>query len=175
VARVPETHGDGEVANRIRDRRPGGVLRPIDRVLLHSPRVADGWNSLLGTLRGGTELGADLREIVVLRIAVLNQAPYEWSSHEADAAAAGLTESQLDALRGPDPASSTDLSPLQQAVVLLTDTMTRDVAVPDELFNDLATRLGIQQMVELTVTVAAYNMVSRLVVALQVEAPAAAR
>jgi 4-carboxymuconolactone decarboxylase len=182
VVRVPAAHGRGEVAERIRARRPGGVLRPIDEVLLHSPRLADGWNSLLGTIRTGTGLRADLRELVVLRIAVLNDAPYEWSSHERDAAEAGLTEAHLDALRGvpagADPGTHPAgalLDDLQRQVLVLTDTMTRDVAVPDDLFAALDAVLPVESLVELVVTVAAYNMVSRLVVALAVEAPEAVR
>ncbi|MCW2758562.1 MAG: Carboxymuconolactone decarboxylase [Nocardioidaceae bacterium] len=171
MARVPETLGDGEVAERIRARRPGGVLRPIDRVLLHSPRLADGWNALLGAIRGGISLGPDLRELVVLRIAVLNEAPYEWASHEADAQAAGLGPAQRDALRRDDAARAPELDELQRAVVRFTDAVTRDLVVPDELFDGLAARLGIQAVVELAATAAAYNMVSRLVVTLGVEAP----
>ncbi|MBZ5739532.1 carboxymuconolactone decarboxylase family protein [Nocardioides mangrovi] len=182
MARVPAAHPDGEVAERIRQRRPGGTLRPIDEVLLHSPRVADGWNTLLGTLRGGTGLRADLRELVVLRIAVLNDAPYEWSSHEADAVRAGLTTSHLQALRdlptGADPEAHPAAGPLdalQRQVLRLTDTMTREVAVPQALFDAIAGVLPTAELVELVVTVAAYNMVSRLVVTMQVEAPAVAR
>lgn len=172
MARVPETLGDGDIAERIRARRPHGVLRPIDKVLLHSPRVADGWNSLLGAIRSGMSLRPDLRELVILRIAVLNHAPYEWASHEADALAAGLGESQLEALRRPDAAQAGELDTLQRAVVCFTDALTREVAAPDALFDEIAAQLGTEQMVELTLTVAAYNMVSRLVVALDVQLPA---
>jgi alkylhydroperoxidase family enzyme len=174
VARVPDAEGDGEVADRIRRRRPGGVLRPIDRVLLHSPGVADGWNNLLGTLRNGTALRADLRELVVLRIAVLNDAAYEWESHVPDAETAGVGAGQRAALRTPDPSSTGEFDDLQRAVIAVTDVMTRDLHVPDALFGELAGRLGMARLVELVVTVAAYNMVSRLVVALGVEAPAGA-
>jgi AhpD family alkylhydroperoxidase len=168
---VPETEGSGDVADRIRERRRGGALRPIDKVLLHSPRLADGWSSLLGSIRAGMSLRADLRELVILRIAVLNDAAYEWASHEQDAAGAGLTDAHLAALRRADAAQSPLLDPLQRAVVLLTDTMTREVEVPDALFDDLAGRLGTEELVELIVTIAAYNMVSRIVVALRVEVP----
>lgn len=172
MARVPDTSGAGEVAERIRARR-GGFLRPIDRVLLHSPRVADGWNGLLGTLRGGTTLPADLREIVVLRIAVLNEASYEWDSHEKDALAVGITPEQMAVLRLETAATDPALDADQQLVVSLTDTMTQEIAVPDALFDRVSERFGSEQLVELVTTVAAYNMVSRLVVALDVKAPAA--
>lgn len=169
MARIPETAGDGEVAERIRARRPGGVLRPIDRVLLHSPKVADGWNSFLGAIRGGMTLRADLRELIILRIAVLNDAPYEWDSHHADALSAGLSADQMQALRRTDADEAIELDDLQRMVVGFTDAMTRGVVVPDALFVELLESLGTEATVELTITAAAYNMVSRLVVTLGVE------
>ncbi|MEV6344234.1 carboxymuconolactone decarboxylase family protein [Actinoplanes sp. NPDC051851] len=175
MARIPETRGGGEVAERIRRRRPGGRLRPIDRVLLHSPPVADGWNTLLGTLRGGTALRPDLRELVVLRIAVLNGAAYEWDSHVADAELAGIGPKLRAALRGDDPPRPDQFDAVQRLVLALTDAMTRDITVPDDLLEDLRSRLGTSQLVELVVTVAAYNMVSRVIVALGVDSPAAPR
>ena len=75
MARLPDVATDDEVAARIRARR-GGELRPLDTMLLHSPPVANGWNELMGAIRRDTTVPADLRELVILRIAVLNAAPY---------------------------------------------------------------------------------------------------
>jgi len=47
--------------------------------------------------------------------------------------------------------------------------MTRDVRVPDSLFNLLRSRFSTTEVVELTATIATYNMVARLLLALQVE------
>ncbi|WAP53682.1 hypothetical protein [Streptomyces sp. S465] len=74
MARLPGTDGAGDIADRIRGRR-GGTLRPVDRMLLHSPPLADGWNSLLGALRQRVELPADIghgRPARVLSEAVRN-------------------------------------------------------------------------------------------------------
>ena len=171
MARIAETSGEGAVADRIRDRRPAGQLRPLDRVLLHSPQVADGWNMLLGTLRSGTSVPPALRELIILRIAVLNEAPYEWASHEGDARAAGLGDAVLATLRHevPDPTVLTQTHPLAGLVVEATDLMTRKLTVPDAVLDTLHHELGVVQTVEAIVTIAAYNMVSRLVVALGVE------
>lgn len=47
--------------------------------------------------------------------------------------------------------------------------MTRDIKVPQALFDEVqATGFSNQEMVELTATVASYNMVSRFLVALNV-------
>ncbi|WP_460061909.1 carboxymuconolactone decarboxylase family protein [Streptomyces sp. YKOK-I1] len=166
MARLPDTEGTGEIAARIRDRR-GGALRPLDRMLLHSPQLADGWNSLLGAIRGRLRLGADLRESVILRIAVLNRAPYEWIAHEPEARRAGLGDAELAELRREKP----ELGGRTSRVIAYTDAMTRDLHVPDELFDALRADFTDAELVELTATVAAYNMVSRFLVALDVQPP----
>jgi 4-carboxymuconolactone decarboxylase len=48
--------------------------------------------------------------------------------------------------------------------------MTVHVSVPDEVFGAVREHFGEQQVLELTVTVATYNMVSRVLVALGVRA-----
>ncbi|MEU1511172.1 carboxymuconolactone decarboxylase family protein [Streptomyces sp. NPDC005811] len=166
MARLPDTEGTGEIAARIRDRR-GGALRPLDRMLLHSPQLADGWNSLLGAIRGRLRLGADLRESVILRIAVLNRAPYEWTAHEPEARRAGLGDAALAELRREKP----ELDARMSRVIAYTDAMTRDLHVPDDLFDALRADFTDAELVELTATVAAYNMVSRFLVALDVRLP----
>jgi AhpD family alkylhydroperoxidase len=167
MARLPDAQGTGETAARIRARR-GGTLRPLDLMLLHSPPLADGWNGLLGAIRQCLTLPAAVRELVILRIAVLNGAPYEWDVHEADARVAGLGDPVLEALRDPDAAHHPALDDLQRRVVVYTDAMTRLVEVPDDVFDRLRGEFTEAELVELTATVAAYAMVSRFLVALEV-------
>jgi 4-carboxymuconolactone decarboxylase len=164
-----EALADAQVVDRIRRRR-GGVLRPLDRVLLHAPAIADGWNGLLGAIRDRSSLPADLRELVILRVAVLNAAEYEWAAHVPVAVRAGVTPDQLDALRRP--AVGAPFSPVSSAVLAYTDAMTRQVRVAQPVFDALRAAFDERQLVELTATVAAYNMVSRFLVALEVGDPA---
>ncbi|GAB2991068.1 carboxymuconolactone decarboxylase family protein [Amycolatopsis acidiphila] len=165
MARLDYVAGSGEVADRIRARR-GGRLTPLDGMLLHSPPFADGWNSLLGAIRGNSTLPGDIRELAILRVAALNGADYEWSAHEPVAKEAGMTAEQIAALR-----VGADVDPLdarQRATLAYTDAMTSQVVVEQTLFQALGEHFDDQQVVELTVTVGAYNMVSRFLVALEV-------
>ncbi|MGI5459981.1 carboxymuconolactone decarboxylase family protein [Streptomyces sp. CA-249302] len=163
MARLPDADGTDEIAQRIRARR-GGTLHPLDRMLLHSPELADGWNSLLGAIRGRLQLPPDIRELAILRIAVLNKAPYEWTAHEPDARRAGLGDAELAELHQEKP----EFDDRRRRVIAYTDAMTRDVQVPDGLFDALREDFTDAELVELTATVAAYNMVSRFLVALDV-------
>jgi len=165
MTRLPGDAGTGPVADRIRERR-GGDLHPLDELLLLSPPVADGWNVLLGAIRGQMQLDPRLRELVILRIAVLNQAPYEWHAHEPYARQCGVPDAKIAAVRhGPQ---HPDFTTEERAILAYTDTMTREVTVSQEVFDAVERLLPARELAELTATVAAYNMVSRFLVALEI-------
>ena len=143
-----------------------GRISPLYQALLNSAPIAEGWEALLTAVRTKTSLRADLRELVILRIAVLNRAPYEFEAHIPHAHRAGLAEAKIDGTKiGP---TSSTYDELEQVVLAYTDAMTRHVDVPDDLFERLAQRFDVMTIVELTATIAAYNMVSRFLVALRI-------
>ena len=107
-----------------------------------------------------------MREMVILRVAVLNRAPFEFDAHLPHALRAGLSEAKIAALREDRPADV--FSPLERAVLDLADTMTREVQVPDAIFDPLARHFDARALVELVAIVAAYNMVSRFLEALNI-------
>ena len=168
--RLPLAPDDGPTADVLRARR-GGRLSALDRLLLHSPPVAEGWNALLGALRSGTTLPADVRELIILRIAVLNGAAFEWTAHEPIARRAGLDDGRLAALRSPDAAGFPGWSPVQRAVLHFTDASTTAVTVPEPVLAALREHLDDRQVVEVVTTVGGYAMVSRFLVALDVPPP----
>ncbi|QNP76154.1 carboxymuconolactone decarboxylase family protein [Streptomyces roseirectus] len=151
--------------------RRGGHLTPLDETLLHSPPVADGWNTLLGAIRTQTLLDADIRELAILRVAALNGAAYEWDAHQPVALRAGLSRHQTDALRGAAEDAAPLLTPAQRCALAYTDAMTRAVDVPDEVFDRLRSHFDDRRIVELTAVIATYNLVSRFLVALHVGSP----
>lgn len=174
MARVPYVAADlaepAEVVAAVRKRR-GGKLIALDRMLLHSPPLAAGWNAYLGAVRTGLELDARLREVAMCVVAVINGAEYEFQQHAPVFIAAGGTDAQVQAMRDPDSAASNPalFSETERAALALTIEMTRNVEVRDETFERAHALLGVRQTVELVATIATYNMVSRFLVALGVE------
>lgn len=160
-----------ELVSSIRARR-GGALINLDRMLLHSPPFASGWNEFLREVRSGLTLSPKLRELAICAVAVLNAAEYEFVHHVPEFIKAGGTAAQVEALRNFE--TATNESPLfgdaERAVIRLLVEMTRGVRVSDSTF--VAARNALpddQSMVELVGVIAAYNMVSRFLVALGVE------
>lgn len=146
-----------------------GRISQLYQVLLNSPPLAHGWEQMLSAIRNENSVPADIRELVILRVAVLNDAPYEFDAHVPHAQAAGASDAAIASMRTVPLASGAPLSPAQAIAVRLADAMTRDIVVPDALFEQVRSHFASpQQQLDLVATVAAYNMVSRLLVALQI-------
>lgn len=144
----------------------GSVLH-LYQMLLHSAPVAQGWLAHLTGIRQQTSLDGAIRELVIMRIAHLNRAPYEADQHAPIALREGLVQAQLDALQAPD-ADPSLFDAKERAVLAYADAMTRSVQVDDAVFDALRPFFDARELVELTATIATYNMVSRFLEALQV-------
>lgn len=176
----PPTDAPADTADiyaRIAARRNPRPLIPLDLSLLHSPPVADGWNSFLGAIRSRTIVDIGILELAVCRVAVLNHAVYEWNAHAPLALKGGIKPEELQASRILPCTSEGDLAalessaltPKQRAVLRYTDQMTRSVKVQDEVFAQLqAVGFNDREIVELTTGIAGYNCVSRFLVAMDV-------
>jgi AhpD family alkylhydroperoxidase len=168
VARIPYAEIEREearaLATEITAQR--GTVLHLYRMLLHSPPVAAGWLRYLTAIRQECSLPGALRELVIMRVAILNGAPYEADQHAPIGRAEGLSEAQLDAL--PTWHDSDAFDPQLRAVLAFTDAMTREIRVPESVFAVIRAAFDERSIVELTATVAAYNMVSRFLEALQI-------
>ncbi|KAM6494993.1 beta-ketoadipate enol-lactone hydrolase [Amanita muscaria] len=176
--------GTSPIADAIRARRGERGITHLDAVLLHRPPVAEGWNTLLGAIRTRGALPGDIRELMILRVAAINRAAYEWIQHEPVGRSHGLTTAQLYIIRDvstPLPPARGILSSLQSSALRFADASTRDVRVPKEITHDLMHDLRdfvkaknedadeVQDLfVEAAAVVATYNMVSRLLVSTDV-------
>jgi alkylhydroperoxidase family enzyme len=80
----------------------------------------------------------------------------------------GLTREQCDALA--DWRNSTLFNDRQRAALAYTDAMTRDIQVPDAVHTELRRHFDERQIVELTVLIGTYNMHTRVLQALEIDA-----
>lgn len=167
----------------IRARR-GGALLELDRILLYSPPLAEGWNGFLGNVRTRLALAPRLRELAICLVAKLNGADYEFHHHAPLFLQAGGTQAQLDAIAGVGegrlPAALVDvgtaddllaaLDDVGAAVARFTVESTRHVRVSDATFARARAALADDRLlVELVAVIAGYNMVSRVLVAFDVQ------
>jgi alkylhydroperoxidase family enzyme len=153
---------------KMRGARRGRLIN-VYRMLLHSPTLAATWFEHLNAVRWGTQLDGKLRELVIIRVGILNRLDYVIQAHVPGLALEeGLTLEQCGALA--DWSSSDLFTEAQRAALAYTDAMTRDISVPDAVHAGVYRVFSERQIVELAVLIGTYNMHTRVLAALQVDA-----
>jgi 4-carboxymuconolactone decarboxylase len=151
----------------------GGRLLNIYKMLLHSPALAEKWLHQVSAVRWQTDLDGKIRELVIIRIGILNRVDYVIKAHvPAFALREGLTLEQCAALS--DWRESTLFNAQHRAALAYTDAMTLDIQVPAPIFAELKEYFTERQIVELTVLIGTYNMHTRVLQALEIDAEPAA-
>jgi len=163
-----------DLVDAITARRNGRLLN-LDKALLWSEPVARGWNIFMRDVRYGLSTDRRLQELAICTVALVTGAAYEFHHHAPDFLAAGGEQRQLDALQRfiaaamPRDWTDADLTQIEWLVVQFAVQMTRDVKVSDSLFAAMRAHFDETKIVELTVAIAAYNMVARILTTLQIE------
>jgi alkylhydroperoxidase family enzyme len=134
-----------------------------------------GWSPALGQefIRMGNrilfrgKLAPRLRELAILWVGHLAQAPYEFSKHAVIGRKTGISDAQLAALA--DWRESEAFNAQERAVLAYTDEVSRLYRAQDATFAALQGFLDSEQIVELTIAIGFYEMVCRVLEALQIE------
>ena len=156
-----------QLAARIRSERRG-VLLKLYKALLNSPPLAETWFEHLNAVRWKTGLSGRIRELVIIRIALIHSVTYVIRQHIPKLAEAeGVTLQECEALK--DWMRGSHFNVAEKAALAYADSVTIDVKVPDDVFEQLRVYFSEREIVELTVLVATYNMHVRVVEALQIE------
>ena len=143
-----------------------GNISPLYQILLNAPEIAQGWEALLTAIRNRNSLSPAIREMIILRVAVLNRANYEFDAHAPHAIKAGMSQEKIESLKE---STISDVFDEKECLILkLTDVMTQDIQVPDTVFDQVRPYFNDQEILELVATISAYNMVSRLLNALHI-------
>jgi 4-carboxymuconolactone decarboxylase len=146
---------DRELAERT---QVNGKVVNIFRVLMQHPKLARAWSKFASYILSDQQtLNARDREIAILRIGWLNQAPYEWEQHVRIAKAAGITDDEIERIgKGPKAGWNRHDAALIQAA----DDLFENSVVLDETWKTLAERYNTQQMMDVVFTIGQYNLVS---------------
>lgn len=169
-ADIDQQAAPADLVAAIRARRAGGKLLNLDRMLLHSAPLAHGWNTYLGAIRKDLTISPHLRELAICAVARYNRADYEWLQHAPEFLSAGGSQVQLDALHDiANARTSAAFSTIEQLVIQLTQEMTTRIEVEAATMTALRAHLTPREVVEIVGVIAAYNMVSRFLVALLIE------
>ena len=119
-------------------------------------------------LRQDLSTSPKLRELAICTVALLTGAHYEYHHHAPEFRKAGGSDAELQALdraMAQTPEVSVNepgLGLREQLVVQWAAQMTRQIKVDDALFERLRQHFDITEIVEITTTIASYNMVARI-------------
>jgi alkylhydroperoxidase family enzyme len=136
--------------------RPKG-LNVLGMLALH-PELARAFHTFNGHVLFATSLSVRQRELVVLRVAALRRAEYEWRQHVVLAADAGIDADEVARVEaGPD---APGWSPLEAAIVRAVDELVADAEIGDATWAVLAAELDEHQLMDLVFTVGAYDVLA---------------
>jgi len=150
----PETAPEGsrELLSKMADMN-------IFRMLANSPTVYGPFVRLGNAILFKSKLDPILREMVIVRVGHLSKASYELYQHERISRQIGMPEDKLAALgEGPE---APVFNEIERDVLRFTDDVVKNVRAGDETYGAVARHLDANQLIELTVTIGYYMMVSR--------------
>ena len=143
----------------------GGVAN-IFRAFSHSPEALRRFMKLGNYFLGEGKLEPALRELAILRVGAECRAPYEFAQHISIGRRAGLTDAQIRAVAAPHQGL---FDAHQIAVLNYAGELTATSSVSDATYAAIAELGNSEEIVEFTLLIGYYNLVSRALNALQVD------
>ena len=136
--------------------RPKGLN--ILGLFARHPALARAYNTFNGHVLFASTLDPRERELLVLRVASVRQAEYEWAQHVVQGADAGLSVTEIERVaKGP---RADGWSPIDAALLSAVDELLLDAMVSDDTWSTLAAELDEQQLMDVVFTVGAYDLLA---------------
>jgi alkylhydroperoxidase family enzyme len=147
------------------------LKRPISlhRALVNSPNAARAFSGLGTYIRYGSKLDPRLRELAILQVGWLARSPYEWSHHVKIGHDFGVTDGDIQALIDDTAGKPTSLDDMTKLVLKGAREITDDGEMAAATFATLQTALGNELVVDLTLTIAFYCAVVRVLGTLKID------
>lgn len=159
-----------KVFDGFRDR--GREVPLLYRMLGNAPAMLDAWVQMAWPLRSEPETDRGLRELLIMRTALLTRSSFEWQAHWPAAVRAGVTEAQLEALG--DWESSPEFSAAERAALACAGEIILDGGASPGSVGRLREFFSAGECIELILTTSFYVCVSRTLQSLGIEADATA-
>lgn len=152
LTQLIDSDGADDVAAEVR------ALPEIVRTMLRHGELFATQADIGIQLLGRGTLNPRDREIAVLRIGWLCQAPYEWGEHVIVAKKVGLTSQDIERITIGSGADG--WTPLERAILRATEELYEQAMISDETWAVLAASLSEVQLIELPILVGQYQAVA---------------
>jgi alkylhydroperoxidase family enzyme len=128
--------------------------------LAHHPELARAFHTFNGHILFASSLSPRQRELLVLRVAAVREAAYEWRQHVLLAGDAGITAEEIAWItEGP---TAPGWSAVDRALVSAVDELLADARLSDDTWLVLAADLEVEQLMDVIFTVGAYDVLAML-------------
>ena len=147
------------------------LARPIalNRAMANSPNAARAMTGLAMYIRRDSKLDPRLREMAILQVGYLAKSSYEYSHHVKIGREFGVSDDDIRAIGDETAGRATKLDLLSKTVLRAAREMTSDLAMSDATYAALEKALGREHLIDLTLVIAFYNAVVRLLATLQID------
>jgi len=140
---------------------PAGQAPPkpssVRATLARHEELFAAWDPFGAAIFNGA-LPARDREVLILRTAWITQCRVQWAYHEAPAARAGLTATDIDAIV--DGPNSPDLAPWDRVLVGVVDQLRERGTIDDATWEQLTARYTTEQLIEVPMIAGHYLMIA---------------
>jgi 4-carboxymuconolactone decarboxylase len=128
----------------------------VFRLLANAPKVFGGWTAMVDELFASTTFSARMREVIILRVAHLQDSPYEIGQHVVLARDAGLTEQQVNAIRDAGDLDEAGFSPTERAALDVVTELCTTHHLSDDSFDAAHGIFGDEAFTELLMLISCY-------------------
>jgi alkylhydroperoxidase family enzyme len=133
-------------------------LPEIVRTMVRHPALFARQTDLGIQLLGQGVLAGRDRELAILRIAWLCQAPYEWGEHVLIAKKVGITSAEIERITVGS--GNPDWGEHERALLRAAEELHKDAMISDSTWAILAARLNEPQLIELPILIGQYQAVA---------------
>jgi 4-carboxymuconolactone decarboxylase len=126
------------------------------RVLAHAPDVFAGWTQLVDELFDSPTFTLQMREVIILRVARLQDSRYELNQHIGIARDAGLTEAQVSAIVETEDFDAAGFTDTERVLLDVTTELCNTRRLSEQSFAHAHASLGDEALTELLMLVSCY-------------------
>lgn len=124
----------------------------------HYPALTQAFHTFNGHVLFASTLTIRQRELLVLRVAAVREAVYEWAQHVVQARDAGIADEEIERVaKGPDAPGWT---PVERAMLRAVDELLADAKIEDTTWQELSGAFDERQLMDLVFTVGAYDVIA---------------
>jgi alkylhydroperoxidase family enzyme len=126
--------------------------------LAHHPDLTTAYNHLISHALYFTTITPRQRELLVLRVAHVRDAPYEWAQHVYQAGVVGIEPEEVARVRAG--AEAEGWTPLESALLAAADELLTGARIEEATYSELSKELDTQQLMDVVFTVGVYDVLA---------------